>query len=99
MGIKIRLYRGPFDGKVLKDQPSNYHLMVVDKKRMSRKQQWEYRKRVADNWHFAGNTLDGGSLFISAPYIQAEYARTRFEHPDGSVFYEWTGYSQPYGPQ
>lgn len=100
--MKVRLYRGPFDGKVLYGQTGGYHILVTDKKKMSRKQLMDYRMRVMDNMTYIGTDPKNTSAYYMAPahpMVTAEYARTQFVHPDGSVFYEWTGYSKPYGPQ
>jgi len=90
--VKIRLYRGPHDGKVIGGQSGAYHIMWTDKKKMSRKQRHEW---LATRWQ---PVADGFSMAPMHPMVTAEYQRTKYQHPDGSIFYEWTGYSRPYGP-
>ncbi len=96
--MKIRLYRGPADGKVMEGN-FGYHILVDGPKKMTREQQYQYRERMMNSAGF--NTTNGGLLRMwpDRPLIRAEYQRTQFRHPDGSIFYEWTGYSKPYGPQ
>ena len=75
--MKIRLYRGPADGKVFHiDYPGNSVAITVPKK-MSHKQRWEF--------------VTNQPLYSHEPYpmIKSYYVRTNFRHPDGSVFYEW----------
>lgn len=97
--MKIRLYRGPFDGKVLNGNFA-IHAIVTGDKKLTREQQYEWRAKMIDSNNFMSMTNGGKfNMLPSRPQVRAEYSQTRFQHPDGSVFYEWTGYSTPYGPQ
>jgi hypothetical protein len=89
--VKIRLYRGPHDGKVLNGYFGNTEFIDGPRK-MTREQKYEWRGYQIDNSMY-------GSPELTWPMIRAEYRRTNCQHPDGSVFYEWTGLSRPYGPQ
>lgn len=97
--MKIRLYRGPLDGKVLEGN-YGYNEIILGLKKLTREQKYEWRAKLLNNYSYVGTVQGGGSLSMTqAPMVQAEYQQTRLHHPDGSVFYEWTGYSKPYGPQ
>jgi hypothetical protein len=84
--VKIRLYRGPFDGKIL-NQTAGTSLYMAGPKKMSRKQKYEWAakqyKDSSQRWnHFAP----------AYPIVEAEYRLVHgCRHPDGSYFYEWTG--------
>lgn len=92
--MKIRLYRGPFDGRVIKEGFHGNTTLITGMKKLSREKQFEFRQQKMDsqNYYMTGNLQP-------APMVQAEYIKTQFIHPDGSVFYEWTGRSRDYGPQ
>lgn len=79
--MKVRLYRGPFDGKVIKDWQGGSHLVLNGMRKLTRKQRWERFKKLQEDWKPDQN--------IFPDHISAVYVRTSFVHPDGSVFYEW----------
>ena len=73
--MKVRFYRGPMDGKVREARDD----MSVIQVQYTPKAKEKYRYwNPADNYApvevWAQSTL---------------YRRTRFVHPDGSVFFEW----------
>lgn len=77
--MKVRLYRGPFDGKVIKDWDGRRELYVAGPKRMSKRErmkQWQNQQR--GEWDL-----------VNFNHMSALYIATNFVHPDGSVFYEW----------
>lgn len=74
--MKIRLYRGPFDGKVM-EWDGGRDVMLAGPKKMTRKQRYA---------QFAKATTHDNLMFT---HVTARYVRTTFVHPDGSVFYEW----------
>lgn len=80
--MKVRLYRGPFDGKVVEHRGGP--LIMQGTKKMTRKQQHEW--------------LSSAPPFSAPPYVRAIYQPVYLSingvtmpatHPDGSVFYEW----------
>lgn len=86
--MKVRLYRGPFDGKVIKDWDGRRELYVAGPKKLSRKErmkQWKQYNNAAP-WNDT----------ITMSHVSALYIATNFVHPDGSVFYEW---NQPRPPR
>ena len=117
---KVRLYRGPFDGKVIIDSVGfRDTFMHIGPKKMTRKQQNEWRMsedyQRALFWQDIGMTRQGGKVRMApspVPLVRAEYRKKLVTtmangsvfvdvvcmHPDGSIFYEWTGFSQPVGP-
>jgi len=82
---KIRLYRGPLDGKVLKDSPyfGSSHIVMHYTPRYKRgsKKWYEHRSAQWDNF----NT----GIISPMDYRRVIYRRTNYMHPDGSIFYEW----------
>jgi hypothetical protein len=81
--MKVRLYRGPFDGKVM-NQPAGTSLYIAGPKKMSRKQKYEWM-RDQQNYSYLGQIRP-------YPMVEAEYRLVHgCRHPDGSYFYEWTG--------
>ena len=84
--MKIRLYRGPLDGKVMHtDRVSNQLIIHYTPK----------YKKGSDKWFeqqqgYARYMTTGPHNEVEIPrYMQTVYYRTRYQHPDGSVFYEW----------
>ena len=73
--MKVRFYRGPWDGKVKHVQDHFTEIQVaLTKPRLT--------YLDADNPYIDGNMLNYGPL-------TAIYRKTRHTHPDGSVFFEW----------
>ena len=85
--IRIRLWRGPCDGKVLKfDHNPGHTVQVTFKPRY---------KRGSDKWYeqMRGYIHDPNEPLrpsLAMMYKTALYMRTGFYHPDGSIFYEYS---------
>lgn len=96
--MKIRLWRGPLDGKILE---GNYGeiAIVSGPKKMSRKQMYEWRAK--NNW---SQVTPDAYMRPFRPMVRCEYRRVRVTttdmkngsvvfhdipciHPDGSLFY------------
>jgi len=73
--MKVRLYRGPQDGKVLDLDPTE--TMVVT-------------ETLADELHMYDWNTDGTYPTVAPKTVRAHYRRTQHTHPDGSVYFEWT---------
>ena len=109
--MKVRLYKGPFSGKVYElSEAGRTEILVRDFKKMSRKAQYEARA----DFYTSGKYGRFGHEW-RPPLIEARYRLcTRMPasrpvdirtysnpsmhvsdvilmHPDGSLFYEWTG--------
>jgi hypothetical protein len=80
--VRARLWRGPFNGKVVEFDPSYGILTMAGTKRMTRKQRYE---------HSVARTNMLGTFYAPPPLpmIRAIYRPTKFMHPDGSQFYEY----------
>jgi hypothetical protein len=77
--MRARLYRGPFNGKVM-EWDGRRELYVSGSKRMSRKQRYERFMKAA--------TAEDGLIYST--HTSEMYVRTGYVHPDGSIFYEWS---------
>lgn len=88
--MKIRLYRGPHDGKVIEGYFGN-STIIDGPKKMTRKQRYEFERDAINSHYWRDNTM---TMAPQYPQVRAEYVRTHFQHPDGSIFYEWTGKSK-----
>lgn len=85
--MKIRLYRGPFNGKVMEHPLAGRNeIGITGPKPMSRKQRHEWQ------W----NQMRNHPYMVAAfPTIKAYYkicigtGGFPLRHPDGSIFYEW----------
>lgn len=120
--MKVRLYKGPFSGKVYEcPEAGRNTIIIADYKKMSRKARYE-----AEVEYYRTGAMTFGERW-KPPIIQAEYQicttvrpmvgpvltngvtshvsavapimRGILMHPDGSIFYEWTGKKKeiPYG--
>jgi hypothetical protein len=72
--MKARLYRGPFNGKVLIVQDSESSIILAKMKPGAR----------------AVWAQDSPVSLTPMPYDNHIYYRTKHTHPDGSVFFEWS---------
>jgi hypothetical protein len=79
--LKVRLYRGPFDGKVVNWRGGST-LVLNGTKRMTREQ----RMKEIHKYSF---TTGQGFAYPDTMRVTAVYRQTPYIHPDGSVFYEW----------
>jgi len=102
-GRSVRLVGGPFSGKRL-DTPQfgRNTITIRDYKPMSRKQQFEWRRNNASYAYYNPADPNHGMRY---PIVEAEYrictkpmaagngymTMINLEHPDGSLFYEFTG--------
>lgn len=103
--MKVRLVKGPFGGKVY-DVPANETIIIRDKKRMTREQQYNYQ---VEQYQKHGPHVGYGYPRGRMPLVEATYRRAvrphyvghnvamiTCQHPDGSIFYEWTGDKRDY---
>jgi len=87
--MKIRLWRGPLDGRVVVASFGNVAI-VSGPKKMSRKKLAEWRHN--QEWRAGGM---GFYVRGHRPMVECEYRRVTLAsnfpsmHPDGSVFYEY----------
>lgn len=74
--MKVRLYRGPQDGKVYDIDPTQNVIVV---------------SAVADPSNLYQYGVDAGDTYpmVGLNTVQCFYKRTKHTHPDGSVFFEW----------
>lgn len=88
MATKIRLWRGPCDGRVLTRDYASSTILVRYRKK---------HKRGSDAWYkdmqegISYAHLDPKGEIILPDNMQAVYHKTGYQHPDGSIFYEWDG--------
>ena len=100
---KIRLYRGPFDGKVM-DLPEagRNTIVIAGPKPMSRKQRYEWEREQYMNFPYDFVMSKSGKIQKQLnprfPQVTANYRLCMdfvrgisipLRHPDGSLFYEW----------
>lgn len=110
--MKVRLYKGPFSGKVMESKEAGQNIILIrGDKKMSRIARYE----AEYEWHRSGNAIFGTRW--QPPLVEAEYrichgpsglpthpvnyslshvtsgqsSQIVMMHPDGSLFYEWTG--------
>ena len=96
--MNARLYKGPFSGKVLKNWHGGNVILMSGPKKMSRRQRYE-----AEAEYYRSGSYSS-TLPFQIPMVEAEYrivmrpvsfgmssGLAPCTHPDGSVFYEWTG--------
>jgi len=92
---KIRLYRGPFDGKVLDHRDAGRNEIVLrGTKPMTRKQKYEFQRDLyASTAYNPYQPLDHQLPIVTARYrivmMFANGVSVPCQHPDGSLFYEW----------
>lgn len=79
MKLKVRLYRGPFDGKVLKNWSGGSTIVLNGIKKVSKKER--YRQFM--------DRKPTDQIFPDVFTVTGVYYATPFMHPDGSRFYEW----------
>lgn len=104
--MKVRLYRGPFDGKVMEHTAAGANeIRIVGPKRMSRKQRYEWEREQYMNRPYDYFVLDKSGRVTPSqrngfPHVVVNYkicigpGHVPMRHPDGSIFYEW---DQPRG--
>ena len=100
MTKKIRLYRGPFNGKVMEHPSAGANEITIrGPKPMTRKQRYEWEREWYMNGPFdyimnAQGQFKSNSL-RAFPQVTANYkicigpGHFPLRHPDGSIFYEW----------
>jgi len=89
--MKIRLYRGPFDGKVIHMSGSlDSIVMMYRPKYKPGSKQW--KKYWSEFGVYSNPTEPINEMSMMSQTVR--YQRTRHTHPDGAVFYEW---DQPRG--
>lgn len=84
--MKVRFYRGPYDGKVRHVDDSALHrgvIQVAEKPKLADLYSGNYWDQVTVNKHtyeMRMLSIQIGHTVYKAPAM----------HPDGSVYYEWT---------
>lgn len=114
--MKVRLYKGPFSGKVYDMREAGQTEIVIrDYKKMSRKQRYEAEVAAYQTDRYLGNARQWRPPLIEARYRICSSVRTYapadvrtyanptsstvhtvMMHPDGSLFYEWTGWKREF---
>jgi hypothetical protein len=87
--VRARLYRGPFNGKVLDATSHGGVIIITGPKKMTRKEKYE--------WDYQRIGMFGAIYAQPYPMIEARYTECKnpyaphmpLWHPDGSVFYEY----------
>lgn len=97
--MKIRLYRGPFDGKVF-DHPrgGDNVITIIGPKPMTRKQRYEWEREQYQSQNFVfgmparvPEVRENYEICIrTVNNTRGGYSEIVLTHPDGSIFYEWT---------
>lgn len=92
--MKVRLYKGPANGKVIADWRGGDHLIWEGPKKMSRE---ELHRWLSENYN---HTYDL-SMDNALPRVRAIYrivywwgpggTKLPLQHPDGSIWYIWDG--------
>lgn len=105
--MKVRLVKGPFGGKVM-DVSEQETITITGPKRETREQKYN---RMAEN--FSSGQFRTYWGHEATPMVRATYRRAvrphysldgsrtfllACVHPDGSVFYEWTGDKREFNP-
>lgn len=101
--MKIRLYRGPLNNKVLYVEDTKQSIDIEYLKKPKKKK--VYNQRPNNNMFWSGGTsssttINSTGLFnyqysvepVKESFVDTEtltYVRTHYIHPDGSVFFEW----------
>lgn len=89
--MKIRLYRGPFNGKVF-DSPDagKKEILISGIKPMTRRQRYDWDREYMKNIATFPATVPRYPRVTAAYAICLDSAMEPLRHPDGSIFYEWT---------
>ena len=97
---KIRLVGGPFGGKVMEHPyPGSREIILRDKKRMTRKQQWEWIRDHQSDMVFLSKYPDPFKAAIrsSLPMVEARYRIAM--HPHSPTMHDpFTGRSKAFMP-